>query len=280
LKICVEPMPRPSSFAMVPLGVDEWFAQIVNRDPAQRFRTARDAAEALRVVCAGDARPYTLPVPAAPQGFGAPHEAQHGSTEAPVSRSANELGHRVPMEKSGGFLLLAGGVVAIAALGGALFLLKSPAKRTKEPLAASSRSPQVPAAETPAVPKVVPVVCEANARQCLGTTPQSCVAGQWTAGPVTAGECGATCTPGSAPARCSGGIPQICDPSGDWRANAACSNSQECRDGECIAKKPVPLVASPPARPPIAAPATKSNCVPPYTLDSQGHKHFKPECYR
>jgi serine/threonine-protein kinase len=43
---------------------------------------------------------------------------------------------------------------------------------------------------------------------------------------------------------------------------------------------PPPPVAAPP--PPAPQPTTKpaANCDPPYTLDDQGRKHFKPECYK
>jgi hypothetical protein len=40
-----------------------------------------------------------------------------------------------------------------------------------------------------------------------------------------------------------------------------------------------PAAAAPPP-PPAAKPATpKPNCNPNFTLDAQGEKHFKPECF-
>ena len=33
-------------------------------------------------------------------------------------------------------------------------------------------------------------------------------------------------------------------------------------------------------RPAPAAASAKPDCDPPYSLDDQGQKHFKPECYR
>ncbi len=40
---------------------------------------------------------------------------------------------------------------------------------------------------------------------------------------------------------------------------------------------PAPVPVPVPAAPPPAKP--KPNCDPPYTLDADGHKHFKPECF-
>ncbi len=50
LKICMLPLPIPSALGPVPVGFDEWFAKTANRDPEQRFQTAREAAETLRLV--------------------------------------------------------------------------------------------------------------------------------------------------------------------------------------------------------------------------------------
>jgi serine/threonine-protein kinase len=43
-----------------------------------------------------------------------------------------------------------------------------------------------------------------------------------------------------------------------------------------VAHRPLP---APPPAPTPAAPRPKRDCDPPYTLDDQGRKHFKPECY-
>jgi len=53
MSICVEPPPVPSSCAVVlPSGFDAWFAKAVSREPAQRFQSAGELAEALAQVCA------------------------------------------------------------------------------------------------------------------------------------------------------------------------------------------------------------------------------------
>ncbi len=51
LAICTEPLPKPSDFAQVPPGFDEWFAQAAHRDMDKRFPTITEAADTLRFIC-------------------------------------------------------------------------------------------------------------------------------------------------------------------------------------------------------------------------------------
>src|SRR5262245_54286880 len=48
LTICVRDLPVPSDTAPVPLGFDRWFARACNREPNQRFQSARELTEGLR----------------------------------------------------------------------------------------------------------------------------------------------------------------------------------------------------------------------------------------
>jgi serine/threonine protein kinase len=111
-----------------------------------------------------------------------------------------------------------------------------------------------------------PALCAAEDTRCSGATRETCAGGQWVHGAVAAGQCGAVCTPGSSPARCSAGEPERCGSTGQWEAGLACSKSSACRNGVCVPASP-----SPPPR--------KPDCDPPFTLDDQGQKHFKHECY-
>ncbi len=52
LAVCVKPLPIPSECGAVPHGFDAWFARACARDPEQRFASARQASEALSLVCA------------------------------------------------------------------------------------------------------------------------------------------------------------------------------------------------------------------------------------
>jgi serine/threonine protein kinase len=52
LKVCASPMPAPSKINPgVPHGFDAWFARACSRDPARRFQTADELAQALAGVC-------------------------------------------------------------------------------------------------------------------------------------------------------------------------------------------------------------------------------------
>jgi serine/threonine-protein kinase len=52
VKICTAPLPVPSQWAPgIPPGFDDWFVRALNRDPAGRFNTAPELAEALAVAC-------------------------------------------------------------------------------------------------------------------------------------------------------------------------------------------------------------------------------------
>jgi serine/threonine protein kinase len=49
LKVCAQAMPVPSKVnPRVPLGFDEWFAKACNRNPSERFGSARELAIALQ----------------------------------------------------------------------------------------------------------------------------------------------------------------------------------------------------------------------------------------
>ena len=52
LKVCAAPIPAPSKInPAVPPGFDAWFARACSRDPAKRFQTAEELAQALAGVC-------------------------------------------------------------------------------------------------------------------------------------------------------------------------------------------------------------------------------------
>ena len=155
----------------------------------------------------------------------------------------------------GSLLALAGGVAAFrrsAVDGGA-------ADSGPVPAAASTAEAAAPGQSEASTQ----VACAPDATRCIDSATQTCVEGEWVGGPVTAGQCGALCTPATSRPRCNAGVPQACDSTGQWQDRPACGRSQICRDGACI-EPPAP---SPPKR----------ECDPPYYWD-HGNRVFKTEC--
>ena len=147
LKICIEPIPPPSSFAPVPTGFDQWFAKMVHRDPAQRFASAREAAEALRKLCLSESGAERLAAPLA-QSSGAFQAT--ATTAAPLSRSASEATNAsAPKRKSVAPWLIAAAVLLASAVG--LWLRSAGKPEIGAEGAPSARAPAV-AAATPLPP--------------------------------------------------------------------------------------------------------------------------------
>ncbi|HET9959121.1 MAG TPA: protein kinase [Polyangiaceae bacterium] len=71
LQICVRDVPVPSQVAEVPPGFDAWFARATQREPEQRFQSARELAEtlaeALNVEMRGSAPESQLPAFTSPE---------------------------------------------------------------------------------------------------------------------------------------------------------------------------------------------------------------------
>lgn len=90
LQICVKPIKKPSEFEPVPAAVDEWFAKATQRDPAQRFQSARELTTALRAAAglqtaSETARTATASSPA------------DGGQTSPLARTPGD-----PLRESGG----------------------------------------------------------------------------------------------------------------------------------------------------------------------------------
>jgi serine/threonine-protein kinase len=74
MKICSAPLPVPSHTGPAPIGFDAWFARAAQRDPNDRFQSARELSETLALVVLRATRggPVTEPL------------AATGATAAPV----------------------------------------------------------------------------------------------------------------------------------------------------------------------------------------------------
>jgi serine/threonine protein kinase len=129
LKICIEPLPVPSQHAPVPAGFDAWFLRLVDRDPSQRFASAREAAETLRTICSGAAPGLasgSTPAHSGRSMAATPSPGVHGSgsgsvaasTAASLSRSASDasVGRKpsplLPLLLGLGMLLVSGAVIS------------------------------------------------------------------------------------------------------------------------------------------------------------------------
>ncbi len=116
LKICIEPIPLPSSFAPVPLGFDAWFTKMLQRDPLQRFSSAREATEALRQLCLTQSGAQRLSSPLA-ESSGA-FQATVAATGSPFSLSANEAASASAHKRKSMLPWLAVSAVLITLAGG------------------------------------------------------------------------------------------------------------------------------------------------------------------
>jgi serine/threonine-protein kinase len=142
LKICVEALPVPSRLGPVSPEFDAWFARACARDPAQRFQSAREAADELR-------RTYGVAAPAAGVGTNptGPYAKQPTPTTGGLARSSADAVTNVSSRAPFPVWALAGGLGTLAAVAvSAWFFLGRTASVMPDP-AASVNAP--PSGETP-----------------------------------------------------------------------------------------------------------------------------------
>jgi len=154
LKICIEPIPLPSTFAPVPAGFDQWFTKIVHRDPAQRFSSAREAAEALRQLCMSESGAQRLASPLS-DSSGALH-ATVATTAAPLSRSAHDFSDAEPAKRKSTLPWLLAGIT-LAALAAGLWVRSNGKPEIAQEASASAHGPAAAAAGASSVPAPNPM---------------------------------------------------------------------------------------------------------------------------
>ncbi len=142
LKICIAPVPAPSSLGSVPSGFDAWFFQITHREPAKRFASAREAAEALRLTLLGEGGTISVTGPgSAPADHDVERRPQITSftTGKPLSVSSSESVGRPPRAPRRRVLWLLAGILFAGLFGG--LWLKNAATNDGHPFATGRPEP-------------------------------------------------------------------------------------------------------------------------------------------
>ena len=88
LSICVRPLPVPSEYGPVPAGFDEWFKKATEREPRDRFQSARQLAVSLRKVLSDESREVQVTIPDSDDEWGAEPERQTAAGVGPTSGAA------------------------------------------------------------------------------------------------------------------------------------------------------------------------------------------------
>jgi len=173
LQICVRPIPKPSARGAVPPGFDEWFEKGTQRDPAQRFQSAREMMAQLRAVAGlkatGDAA--RAPLQTQPEIAERPSKPAHSMTTG--GAGAISQSRSSPPKSQIPTPLVAGATIGAMALvaGIVVFALRArtptPEPEASPPAAAAATSKEqkeqaapavAPAPATPAVSPAVSVV--------------------------------------------------------------------------------------------------------------------------
>jgi serine/threonine-protein kinase len=143
VRICSDPVPRPSSIAPdLPAGTDAFFERALERDVGKRFQSARELERAFYALVARPSTSVPPPEPMGEPGDGAP--AVH--REDASSLEVHGLTVHPPARKPR--LLVAAGVGALVLLAGGVIAWKSSATTSAVPIA----QPPVAAATVSAAP--------------------------------------------------------------------------------------------------------------------------------
>jgi serine/threonine-protein kinase len=149
MAICAREIPTPSQRGSVPAGFDTWFARACARDLNQRFTSAKEAAQELRNVCAGELM----------QGYARAPMSGHGAVQAgslPLASTTAHLGMSAATpvaKKSAAPWLVLGALGAVLVGGGALVAMRS-SGHADAASSATQAAATVPS-ELPRIPSVV-----------------------------------------------------------------------------------------------------------------------------
>jgi len=140
LAICAREMPIPSRRGAVPAGFDAWFARACARDVGQRFVSAKEAAQELRNVCAGDMMSSYGPGPVSGQRGAVPAASLPlGSTTGHLSMSSS---HQLPKKSAAPWVVL--GVLGVGVVSGGAFLALRAGEHADTAVHAAEAAPSEP----------------------------------------------------------------------------------------------------------------------------------------
>jgi serine/threonine-protein kinase len=89
VRIIMRPLPVPSQVAPVPPGLDAWWLRAASRDPAMRFQSARELADALALAL-GVTGVYTSPGYTRTTSAPRPHRTRSCRSRPPATRPLRE----------------------------------------------------------------------------------------------------------------------------------------------------------------------------------------------
>jgi len=161
VQICTAPLPMASQVAPgVPAGFDAWVERALARDPAQRFQSASELAEALAAVAGLPvaSRPHNPALPSAATLSAGASLAAGGITAAPLTQSTGFVPKKKPpvglLVGLGAGVVL--GLIVFAAV--AIKLAAGPAAAASAEVGAATGGVELIAPTASAVPAVEPTV--------------------------------------------------------------------------------------------------------------------------
>jgi serine/threonine-protein kinase len=249
VKIVSDPLPVPSLVAPVPAGFDAWWARAVARDPADRFQSAREMAEALAAIAGLPASAAPPPLGTGPPQVGVPaREASWPSpppppspvavqslplTDKSFSLSSTQMAGAAAIKPSPlRHRALVGAVALFALAGGLTFILVQGLIST--PPAPAAAASGIALAPPPAIPLAAPPPATP-----LAVTPQDAAADKRAVGEGAPSPAPPSSTPARAPVRASAARPTRA-------VTSAAAASPKPRPTEAAAPPPPPALTPSP----------------------------------
>jgi serine/threonine-protein kinase len=272
VKIVIDPIPVPSHAAPVPPSFDAWWARATSRDPNQRFQTAKEFGESL-----GLALGVTVTA-----GFDVGTNLRSGASGSVPAYGSAMMGSQSGLPMMGSQPGVVGGLPPQGATPMPMGLtpvgpMGAPPTGVQHAISVAGTPPrQGGRAGAFIVVGVLlgAVVAGGTFFALRARGPAS--SGATDAPPVTAGPETSKPQPSEAPSAHPSTAPVP--------SETAKPLVQPADQGSATAPAPTAsaAVAHTPTKPVGPGPTVKpkANCDPNYTLDANGQKHFKPECFK